>query len=86
MWKDFFYYSKSERRAVYVLLTLIALLLVVTFISLRRDPQNFEPIAGTTAQTDSFLSENRMIKNVLVTKIAGEEECEDTYSEEEITK
>lgn len=30
--------------------------------------------------------ENRMIKNVLVTKIAGEEECEDTYSEEEITK
>ena len=30
--------------------------------------------------------ENRMIKNVLVTKIAGDEENEDTYSEEEITK
>ena len=27
MWKDFFYYSRSERRAVYVLLVLIALLL-----------------------------------------------------------
>lgn len=29
MWKDFFYYSKSERRAVYVLLVLMALLLAV---------------------------------------------------------
>ena len=29
MWKDFFYYSKSERRAVYVLLTLIAVLVVL---------------------------------------------------------
>lgn len=28
MWKDFFYYSKSERRAVYVLCVLIALLLI----------------------------------------------------------
>lgn len=28
MWKDFFYYSKSERRAVYVLCILIALLLI----------------------------------------------------------
>ena len=28
MWKDFFYYSKSERRAIYVLVVLIALLLV----------------------------------------------------------
>ena len=28
MWKDFFYYSKSERRAVYVLLVLIAVLVV----------------------------------------------------------
>ena len=28
MWKDFFYYSKSERRAVYVLLVLIAFLVI----------------------------------------------------------
>lgn len=28
MWKDFFYYSKSERRAVYVLFILIALFLI----------------------------------------------------------
>lgn len=28
MWKDFFYYSRGERRAIYVLLVLIALLLI----------------------------------------------------------
>lgn len=67
MWKDFFYYSKSERRAVYVLLTLIALLLVATFINSRRDSLNFEQTAETTAQTDSFLSEVRMIENRQVT-------------------
>lgn len=63
MWKDFFYYSKSERRAVYVLLTLIALLLVATFIHSQRDHQNIGPIAEMTAETDSFLSEIRMMEN-----------------------
>ena len=29
MWKDFFYYSKSERRAIIVLVALIALLITV---------------------------------------------------------
>ena len=28
MWKDFFYFSQSERRAIYVLLVLIAVLVV----------------------------------------------------------
>ena len=32
MWKDFFYYTKSERRAVYVLLVLIALLVVAIVV------------------------------------------------------
>lgn len=37
MWKDFFYYSKSERRAVYVLVILIVLLLVaIVWIPERR--------------------------------------------------
>ena len=39
MWKDFFYYSKSERRAVYVLLVLIAVLVVsVVFIPKQQTP------------------------------------------------
>lgn len=67
MWKDFFYYSKSERRAVYVLLTLIALLLVATFINSRSDSLDIEQTAETTAKTDSFLSEVRMIENRQVT-------------------
>ena len=33
MWKDFFYYTKSERRAVYVLLVLIALLVVAIWVT-----------------------------------------------------
>ena len=28
MWKDFFYYTKSERRAIYVLLVLMFVLIV----------------------------------------------------------
>ena len=32
MWKDFFYYSKSERRAVYVLLVLIVLFIVAIVV------------------------------------------------------
>ena len=39
MWKDFFYYSKSERRAVYVLLVLIAVLVVsIVFIPKQQTP------------------------------------------------
>ena len=32
MWKDFFYYSKGERRAIYVLLVLIALLIIILVV------------------------------------------------------
>ena len=38
MWKDFFYYSKSERRAVYVLLVLIALFVVGIVCIPKRQP------------------------------------------------
>ena len=38
MWKDFFYYSKSERRAVYVLLILIALFVVGVVCIPERQP------------------------------------------------
>lgn len=38
MWKDFFYYSKSERRAVYVLLILIALFVVGVICIPERQP------------------------------------------------
>lgn len=39
MWKDFFYYSKSERRAVYVLLVLIAVLVFsMVFIPKQQTP------------------------------------------------
>ena len=32
MWKDFFYYTKSERRAIYVLLVLIFVLIVALVV------------------------------------------------------
>lgn len=52
MWKDFFYYTQSERKAVYVLLVLIALLLVFVFVvSERKQPM---PIGETTADSVSL--------------------------------
>ena len=49
MWKDFFYYSKSERRAVYVLSLLISLLLVG--ICLMPESKGFQDMK--VAQTDT---------------------------------
>lgn len=46
MWKDFFYYSRGERRAIYVLLTLIALLVVaIAVVSERRECLNVDVVA-----------------------------------------
>lgn len=51
MWKDFFYYSRSERRAVYVLLTLIALLVVaIVIVSERRECLNVDVVATDSAE------------------------------------
>ena len=52
MWKDFFYYSKGERRAVYLLLTLIALLLL--FITLI--PEDKPMMEPKVSQLDSLKS------------------------------
>lgn len=49
MWKDFFYYTKSERRAVYVLLVLIALLVVAIVLV----PGRQEHPATASSPTDS---------------------------------
>ena len=51
MWKDFFYYSKSERRAVYVLLVLITLL-VIGIVSV---PERSVPLAENQLQVDSVV-------------------------------
>ena len=55
MWKDFFYYSKGERRAVYVLSLLIVFFAVGSFVL----PQLKEKSKTSTVmdQEDSF-SEN----------------------------
>ena len=49
MWKDFFYYSKSERRAVYVLCIVIALLLVAIWMV----PDGSKPLMAETPDIDS---------------------------------
>jgi len=50
MWKDFFYYSKSERRAVFVLLVLIALFVLGIVFS----PQPEIPLTTEVVEKDSF--------------------------------
>lgn len=49
MWKDFFYYSKSERRAVYALCILIALLLVGIWVV----PEVAGPLVADAPKVDS---------------------------------
>lgn len=49
MWKDFFYYSRSERRAVYVLCILIVLLLVGIWMV----PDASIPLAAESPKVDS---------------------------------
>lgn len=44
MWKDYFYFSKSDRRAIVILLIIIALVIICRLIvpSLRTVDDNFE--------------------------------------------
>ena len=51
MWKDFFYYSKSERRAVYALCIVIALLLVAIWMV----PEASKPLVVEATKVDSVL-------------------------------
>ena len=60
MWKDFFYYSKSERRAVYVLLVLIALFVVgIVCIPERQSALDGELTATDSAEWKKLESETR---------------------------
>ena len=54
MWKDFFYYTKSQRRAVCVLLTLIALLLMGIWLL----PEVKENQVVEASKTDSVALKN----------------------------
>ena len=54
MWKDFFYYTKSQRRAVCVLLTLIALLLMGIWLL----PEAKEGQVVEASQIDSVALKN----------------------------
>ena len=57
MWKDFFYYSKSERRAVWVLLILIALLLfMIQWVPGRRGKQSVDSFAADSSELVDFLA------------------------------
>ena len=59
MWKDFFYYSKSERRAVYVLMVLLALLVVaLVLIPDSRSPLTAEENGGDFVKQAKPTTEN----------------------------
>ena len=61
MWKDFFYYSKSERRAVYVLLVLIALFVVgIVCIPERQPALNSGLTATDSAEWKKLESKTRL--------------------------
>lgn len=56
MWKDFFYYSRSERRAIYVVLTLIAFLVLIII---------FVPERSGSVSDDSFEKDSMELKYFL---------------------
>ncbi|MBQ8521983.1 MAG: helix-hairpin-helix domain-containing protein [Bacteroides sp.] len=56
MWKDFFYYSKSERRAIYVLALLIAVFIVGSFV-LPYHVKRVEEVTETEAEEREVLIE-----------------------------
>lgn len=59
MWRDFFYYSRSERRAVYVLLVLIALLVfAIVWVPEHRNHLEKEvSVVDSAAALKNFVSE-----------------------------
>lgn len=70
MWKDFFYYSKSERRAVCFLLTLIVLLLVAILFYSKRDNVSFD-LMENTVEVDSFWADVNKVKKYPVKEMRG---------------
>ena len=55
MWKDFFYYTKSERRIIIFLFVLAAILVVANLFLKNKENVNSITSTGNTAQIDSFL-------------------------------
>ena len=76
MWKDFFLYSRSERRAVYFLLFLIALLLVAIIFYSKRDNASFD-LAENSAEVDSFLADVKKVKEHSAKE--SKDDCSDAH-------
>ncbi len=76
MWKDFFYYSRSERRAVYFLLFLIALLLVAIIFYSKRD-NAFSDLVENSAEVDSFLADVKKVKEHSAKE--SKDDCSDAH-------
>lgn len=73
MWKDFFYYSKSERRAVCVLLALIALfVMAIVLLPEYRNRQGVETLEADSVELRQFAAEmQKQPKKNNVAKDAG---------------
>lgn len=57
MWKDFFYYSQSERKAILVLLTLIAFLVIaIVFVPSPQPSGNLAQVAADSVELERFTS------------------------------
>ena len=62
MWKDFFYYSKGERRAVYVLLSLIVVLLIAILAVPEKYSDSYALSDSDKALLDSVVQEKNSKK------------------------
>ena len=79
MWKDFFYYSKSERRAVIVLVSLIALLITVIQYLPERIGKNYaNSFEADSLELASFLAKVQKQEK----KTSGKETVVDTKRKE----
>ena len=77
MWKDFFYYSRSERRAVYFLLILIGLLLVAIIFYSKRDNVSLN-LVENSAEVDSFFADVKKVKEEYSVK-ESKDDCSDAH-------
>ena len=76
MWKDFFYYSRSERRAVCFLLFLIALLLVAIIFYSKRDNASSD-LAENSAEVESFWEDVKKVKEHSAKE--SKDDCSDAH-------
>ena len=64
MWKDFFYYTKSERRAIVVLLLILAVVFSFLFAFRWAGTPSSESFSSGDAELDSFMSSLQERKQV----------------------